>query len=168
VVVCAHISATGYNRYSGDYTGNYKWKPFKNQTLDNVLNHGRAVSDFFAAMTWHGALTRHPELRLLSVENGSDWVARLLDVFRRFASRGELPEDPVEAFQRCVRVTPHWEEPLDRLVHHIPVDSVVAGSDYPHYDSLAVPTDFAKYLTAFDATDVRKIMRDNLRGLLVA
>lgn len=168
VLVCAHIAATGYNRYSGDLTGNYKWMPFKNQSLDSLVNHGRAISDFFAAMTWHGALSRHPKLRLLSVENGSDWAPRLLDLFRRYEKRAELAEDPVEAFQRCVRVTPHWEEPIDRLVEHVPVDNVVAGSDYPHYDALAVPTDFAKYLTAFGASDVRKIMRDNLRSLLVA
>lgn len=168
VLVCAHISATGYNRYSGDLTGNYKWKPFKEQSLDSLLNHGRAISDFFAAMTWHGALTRHPALRLMSVENGSDWVTRLLELFRHYASRADLPEDPVAAFQRGVVVTPHWDDPISRLVEHIPVEHVTAGSDYPHYDALATPTDFAAHLDGLGPDDVRKVMRDNLRTLLRA
>lgn len=168
VLVCAHISATGYNRYSGDLTGNYKWKPFKDQSLDSLINHGRAISDFFAAMTWHGALSRHPRLRLLSVENGSDWVPRLLDLFQRYGARADLGEHPADAFVRCVSVTPHWEEPIERLVEHIPVESVVAGSDFPHYDALATPTDFATYLDGVGADDVRKVMRDNLRSLLQA
>lgn len=168
VLVCAHISATGYNRYSGDLTGNYKWKPFQDQSLDSLINHGRAISDFFASMTWHGALTRHPELRLVSVENGSDWVPRLLELFRRYASRSDLPEDPVAAFQRGVVVTPHWDDPIGGLVEHIPVEHVTAGSDYPHYDALATPTDFAEHLDGLGPDDVRKVMRDNLRSLLRA
>ena len=94
-------------------------------------------------------------------------MPRLLDLFRRYGTRSELPEDPVDGFRRCVTVTPHWEDPIDRLVGQIPVEHVVAGSDYPHYDALATPTDFATYLDWLDAGDVRKIMRDNLRSLLV-
>jgi hypothetical protein len=52
------------------------------------------------------------------------------------------------------------------LAEVIPVERVTAGSDYPHYDALADPTDFAKHLDGFDAEDVRKVMRENLRGLL--
>ena len=43
-----HASATGYNRHSGEYTGNYELRPFQDQTLDTLLNRGRPVSDFFA------------------------------------------------------------------------------------------------------------------------
>ena len=43
----------------------------------------------------------------------------------------------------------------------------MAGSDWPHYDSLAEPASFAKYLDGFGDGVVRKIMRENLRSLLV-
>ncbi len=168
VIVCAHAAASGYNRYSGDLTGHYTQRPFENHTLDNLINRGRSTSDFFAVMVWQGALSRFPDLRLLSVENGSDWVASLLARFRRFYRPGELAEDPVDVFHRCVTITPHWEDALDDLVQHVPVDNVVAGSDWPHYDALPEPTDFAKYLVGFDDTQVRKVMRDNLRSLLTA
>ena len=61
VVVCVHAGAAGYNRHSGEYTGNYELRPFQDQTLDALLNRGRPVSDFFAAMIWQGAATRHRE-----------------------------------------------------------------------------------------------------------
>jgi predicted TIM-barrel fold metal-dependent hydrolase len=166
VVVCVHAAASGYNRHSGEYTGNYELRPFQDQTLDNILNHGRPVSDYFAAMIWQGATARHPKLRLLSVENRSDWVPRLVSLLARFGRRASSDEHPVDAFHRCVWVTPHWEDNIAGLAEVIPVERVTAGSDYPHYDALADPTDFAKHLDGFDAEDVRKVMRENLRGLL--
>jgi len=168
VLVCAHISANGYNRYSGDYTGNYLYRPFQNHRLDRLLNHGRAISDFFAVMVWQGALSRHRGLRLMSVENGSDWVERLLWLFEKYAEPGATAEHPVDVFHRQVLVTPHWEEPIDRLVTVMPVEHVVAGSDWPHYDSLAVPSDWVKYLAGLDDAATRKILRENLRSVLVA
>ena len=165
-IVCAHASASGYNRYSGDLTGHYTSRPFENHTLDNLINRGRSTSDFFAVMVWQGALSRFPTLRLLSVENGSDWVGSLLARFKRFYRPGELAEDPVDVFHRCVTITPHWEDALSDLVQQVPVDNVVAGSDWPHYDALPEPTDFAKYLVGFGDVEVRKVMRDNLRALL--
>ena len=166
VVVCAHAAASGYNRHSAEYTGNDELRPFQDQTLDIMLNAGRPVSDFFVAMVWHGALTRHPQLRFLSVENHADWVPRLVEVLRRFAAASPLGEDPVDAFHRCVSVTPHWEDDIVGLTGVIPVERVTAGSDFPHYDALAEPTDFARYLTGISADDVRKVMRDNLRTIL--
>jgi predicted TIM-barrel fold metal-dependent hydrolase len=125
--------------------------------------------DFFAAMVVHGAVTRFPGLRLVSVENGSDWVAWLTERFRVEYSRypGSFAEDPLEAFTRCVWVVPYWEEPIEQLATQIPVERILAGSDFPHSDGLPEPTQFAKALTAFTDTDVRKIMRDNLRTILV-
>ena len=38
----------------------------------------------------------------------------------------------------------------------------------PHSDGLPEPMQFAKALTAFDDGAVRKIMRDNLAGLLAS
>jgi hypothetical protein len=167
VVVCVHAGAAGYNRHSGEYTGNYELRPFRDQRLDALLNRGRPVSDFFAAMIWQGAATRHRDLRFLSVENHADWVPRLVSLLRRFGRASASAEDPVEVFHRSVWVTPHWNDDIAGLVEVVPVERVTAGSDFPHYDALAEPTDFAAHLDALAADDVRKVMRDNLRSILV-
>jgi len=168
LLVCAHAGSNGYNRYSGDITGHHEQRPFEDHRLDVVINQGRAISDFFAGMIGLGVFARFPELRLASVENRSEWAPQLLRVLERMYRPGDLVEHPADTFRRCVWVTPHWEDDLDGLVDALGAEHVLAGSDWPHYDSLADPTSFAKYLDDFDAGVVRLIMRENLRSLLVA
>jgi predicted TIM-barrel fold metal-dependent hydrolase len=169
VLVCGHLSATGYHRYSGDWTGVYEFAPHRPQgPFARIATHGRATMDFFTAMVVQGAVTRFPRLRLLSVENGSDWVHWIIERFKVEYSRypGAFPEEPVAAFERCVWVVPYWEEPLGELATYVPPERILAGSDFPHSDGLPEPTAFAKALAPFSEGDVRRIMRDNLRALL--
>jgi len=170
-LVCGHLSASGYHRYTGDWTGVYQMRPHLPQgPFAAIATHARAIMDFVTAMVVHGAVARHPRLRLVSVENGADWVPWLLSRFAVEHSRypGSFPEDPVDAFERCVWVVPHWEEPVADLATHIPVERILAGSDFPHTDGLADPTDFAKSLDGVGSDDARRILRDNLRQLLAA
>ena len=81
---------------------------------------------------------------------------------------GSFPENPLAAFERCVWVVPYWEEPIHDLIGYVPVERILAGSDFPHSDGLPEPTAFAKALTEFSDDDVRRIMRDNLKSILVA
>jgi predicted TIM-barrel fold metal-dependent hydrolase len=169
VLVCGHLSATGYHRYSGDWTGIYEFAPHKPQgPFASIATHARATMDFFTAMVVQGAVARHPRLRLLSVENGSDWVHWVVERFKVEYQRypGSFPEEPVAAFERCVWVVPYWEEPIYDLTKYVPVERILAGSDFPHSDGLPEPTAFAKALDQFSEAEVRLIMRDNLRSLL--
>jgi len=169
LLVCGHLSATGYHRYAGDWTGVYELKPHRpHGAFHNIATHGRATMDFYAAMVAQGAVARFPQLKLLSVENGSDWVDWLMQRFKVEYSRrpNSFVEEPVAAFQRCAWVVPYWEEPIKELTEHLPVDHILAGSDFPHADGLPDPRAFAKALTEFDDGEIRMIMRDNLKGLL--
>jgi Amidohydrolase len=169
VLVCGHLSATGYHRYSGDWTGVYEMKPHVPQgPFARIATHARPTMDFFTAMIVQGAVSRHPDLRLLSVENGSDWVGWLLPRLTVEHSRypASFPEHPLEAFRRCVWVVPYWEDPIRELTRFVPAERILAGSDFPHSDGLPEPTLFAKALTDFSADETRLIMRDNLAGLL--
>ena len=142
VLVCGHLSATGYHRYSGDWTGVYEFAPHRPQgPFASIATHARATMDFFTAMVVQGAVTRHPRLRLLSVENGSDWVHWIVERFKVEYQRypGAFPEEPVAAFERCVWVVPYWEEPIHELTTYVPVERILAGSDFPHSDGLPEP-----------------------------
>jgi len=70
-------------------------------------------------------------------------------------------------FKRNVYVVPFHEDNTLELVKRIGVDRVLMGSDYPHAEGLAQPAEFEESLAALDEGSVRKIMRDNLRDLLV-
>ena len=68
--------------------------------------------------------------------------------------------------RRHVYVSPYHEEDIPALVHTYGVERVVFGSDYPHPEGLAQPSQFAEGLRGLDDTDVRAIMRDNAAALL--
>ena len=87
VLVCAHSGSNGYNRYSGDLTGHYEQRPFTDQSLDRVINYGRAVADYLVVLVWHGVFARFPSLKVISVENGSEWAVPLLKRFKRVIGR---------------------------------------------------------------------------------
>ena len=168
VLVGVHAGPVSYTKYTGDWTGNYEYHAFTRSAFEHVALHGRAISDFFTAMVCDGALSRHPDLKVVSVENGGDWVPALIEKFKIYHHRypGSFPEDPVEAFERCVYVSPFWEDDIAHISRYVPVERILAGSDYPHAEGLSDPTDFAKGLDGFDEADTKAIMRDNLASLL--
>ena len=57
-----------------------------------------------AAMVCHGAFDRNPDLKILCVENGGDWVDHLFtslkDTYKKMPQA--FHEHPIEAFRRSV------------------------------------------------------------------
>ena len=168
ILVCIHLGESGYYRQSGDYTGRYRRHAFSLSPFEHVYLHGRAITDFLSAMVLQGAFTRHPRLRLLSVENGSDWFPFFVESCKLYYQRypADFPEDPIEAIQRNLWISPYWEDPLPELAATLSTSKILAGSDFPHAEGLAEPTDFVKSLKGFNEDDQRMIMHDNLKYLL--
>ena len=169
VPVAFHLGDSGYLTYSAAWGGQAEFEPFRaSDPLDSVLVDDRAIYDTMASMIVHGVFTRHPTLRVASIENGSDWVALLAKRLRKKANQvpQAFREDPLEVLRRNVWVTPYYEEDLHALAATIGVEHVLFGSDWPHGEGLAEPLQFTKELTGFDDADVRKIMRDNVIELL--
>ena len=98
----------------------------------------RPIEDTMAALVCHGALTRNPDLRILSIENGADWVPYLFKQFENIYKKmpQEFPENPIEAFKRCVYVAPFWEDDFAQMAELCGVDRVIFGSDWPHPEGL--------------------------------
>ena len=76
----------------------------------------------------HGALTRFPTLKVAVIENGSSWVEPLLknmaDIYKKMPT--EFAEDPVEAFKRCVYISPFWEDNFTQYVDMVGAEHGVA------------------------------------------
>jgi predicted TIM-barrel fold metal-dependent hydrolase len=78
LVVALHSSDSGYEKYNQDWTGRSdEYEPFVMNAFRMVTNW-RAIQDSIAALVCDGALSRHPELKVAVVENGSSWVESLL------------------------------------------------------------------------------------------
>jgi predicted TIM-barrel fold metal-dependent hydrolase len=130
--------------------------------------------DTFAALVLHNLFGRFPNVRCLSVENGSLWVPYLLKVMNKMNGMGRngpwlggrVTERPSDIFKRHVFVSPYHEEDVVALTETIGVGQVLFGSDFPHPEGLARPAEFAARLAGLDGHAVRRVMRDNLSGLL--
>ena len=134
----------------------------------NGAEYGRGISDWVGALIVHGVFTRFPRLRVLSVENGSNWVAWLqkeLQVkFWHFP--GRFNADPVQQFRTNIWLSPYWEEDIPALTEYMPVERICAGSDWPHPEGLPEPTEFIDGVKTFTPDEQRRIMRDNATELL--
>ncbi|MCU1355768.1 MAG: Amidohydrolase [Acidimicrobiales bacterium] len=141
---------------------------FKHATFPLVAFQDRGISDTFAALLCHGVLDRFPNLRLASIENGAMWVPDLLRNLK--AGYGKMPftfeNDPVERFKEQVWVAPYYEDDMDQLKEVLGIDRLLFGSDFPHTEGLPEPTMFVKDIPTYDATETRKVMRDNVLELI--
>lgn len=165
VVILCHAADTGYHRYAGDWTGNYEMQPYRKavKMTDWIFIEGRAPSDFILALIAHGALHRHPDLKIASIESGGFWVPPLIHNLKRYYAHypDSFYGDPIEQFERSIWIAPFWEDDVAELSCHVPVERILAGSDWPHPEGLAEPRQFIDGLTAFSPVDQRKIMREN-------
>jgi predicted TIM-barrel fold metal-dependent hydrolase len=169
VLVSMHASDSGYSRYQADWTGPQEMLPFRLDAFRTFTMGKRPIEDTAAALTCHGLLTRFPDLRIASIENGADWVIpfleHLADVHRKMPQMFE--EDPVEAFKRNVYVAPFHEDDIAQLVEVLGIDHLLFGSDYPHPEGLAEPCSYADHLPpGMPEEDVAKIMGGNLSRIM--
>jgi predicted TIM-barrel fold metal-dependent hydrolase len=128
-----------------------------------LMTSDRAPFDMFAVMVSHGVLSRHPKLRLASIEAGADWVPNLVKKFKKAWAQQPFmfAKDPVEQFREQVWIAPFYEDDIPLLADTIGVERLLFGSDFPHAEGLAVPTAFVDDLDGFDGPAIRRIMRDN-------
>ena len=169
VVVALHASDSGYQDYLNTWEGQQgEYVAFRPQTFAYVADGGRSIQDTLASAICHGMLDRFPGVRLVSVENGGQWVhllaSHLEQAWRKMPR--EFPTHPVEVLRRNVWINPFWEESVAGVVELMGADRVCFGSDFPHPEGLAEPTSFAGQLDGLPAADVARVMGGNLGELL--
>lgn len=168
VLVAMHSSDSGYARYTSEWEGGeQEMLPFRASAF-RAIAEWRPIQDAVASWVCHGALFRHPGLKIAVIENGSSWVEPLLntlaDVYKKMPA--EFGGDPVEALKRSIHVSPFWEEDMAELAGLIGVDRVLFGSDYPHPEGLADPVSYVDALGKLSVEDQAKIMGGNLARLI--
>ena len=157
------VSCNGYAREgfsaafgSGSHTPNIK-----------LFSIERAAHDFLATLILERLFERFPNLRVASVENGSEFLPYLFRKLRGVAhkSQGYFRDHPVETFRRHVWINPFWEDDVEEVAELMGPDRVIFGSDWPHIEALPEPLDYLAELRKFDSDAVRLIMRDNAAEL---
>jgi len=168
ILVAMHSSDSGYERYANDWLGSdSEMLPFKPEAF-RMLSAWRPIEDAVSSLICHGALSRFPKLKVAVIENGSSWVAplidRMADLWKKMPQ--DFDEDPVAVMKRNIYISPFWEEDLGELAGLIGDEHVLFGYDYPHPEGLADPVSYAEELTGLSDEAVRKIMGGNLAKLM--
>jgi predicted TIM-barrel fold metal-dependent hydrolase len=127
----------------------------------------RAPFDTMAALVCHGLFARFPNLRVASIEQGSNWVPWLFQSFRRVYGQNPraFAENPLDTFRRHIWVSPFHEDDVPLLRDLLGSERLLMGSDYPHAEGLAEPTDYVYELKDFSDQEIRQVMRENALAL---
>ena len=176
VPLAFHISESGYNELYGVAWGEAPNPTVRKQSAFQwAAFHGdRPVMDTLTALIFHNLFGRFPGLRVMSVENGSGWVAYLLANLDKKKGMGRFGPwiggrpvgRPSETFKQHVFVSPYPEDDVPDLVATLGADRVIFGSDHPHPEGLADPLEFATLLEGVPPEQVRQVMRGNGADLL--
>jgi len=163
ITVVAHAADSGYT--SNGYAKDGFAATFEGAGKPSIkaMSIERAIYDFLASLVFDQLFDRFPNVRIVSVENGSEFLG---DLFKKLRSAGrKLPgyfkEDPVEIFRRHIWINPFWEDDVNETVELMGADRVVFGSDWPHIEGMPKPLDYAVELKGFDEATQRKILLDN-------
>ena len=127
----------------------------------------RAAYDFLLSLAFDKLFERFPNVRVASVENGSEFLA---DLFHKLASTsrkmpGYFDDDPADAFREHVWINPFWEDDVYEIVDLMGTDRVIFGSDWPHIEGMPEPLDYVAELKELDEESRRLVLRDNAIGL---
>ncbi len=169
IPVSMHASDSGYARIMSEWTGPTEFLPFRLDPFRVMALSHRPAVDAATSMACHGLLSRFPDLRIVFVENGSEWLAPLLedlhDTYRKMPQL--FLEDPVDAFRRNCWISPFHEDDFDEAIEAIGAGHLVFGSDWPHPEGLAEPRTFVEHLPASLTDEERAgIMGGNLARVM--
>jgi predicted TIM-barrel fold metal-dependent hydrolase len=167
VVVHAGDAGLSSNGYAPDgFSASFRAGPSRPSIKMFAIE--RAAHDFLATLMLEKLFDRFPNVRVASVENGSEFLAPLFAKLRTTTRRmpGYFSEDPVLTFRRNVWINPFWEDSLHGLIELMGPDRVCFGSDFPHPEGLDKPLSFADQIGDLPRADVERIMSANMFELL--
>jgi len=144
-----------------------------------VWMHGygeRPIIETISSYIFHNFFERFPNVRLISAENGAEWIPSMLvkmDKVRGMARGGRWPcgqlrERPSRIFKQHVTAVAYPEDDCKAIVDQSGgAGFLVMGSDYPHAEGVERPALFAfEACKGLSAEDTRAIMYDNGRALM--
>jgi predicted TIM-barrel fold metal-dependent hydrolase len=164
VTVALHGGDSAYGKYLEAWGQTSEMEAFRQNPLRALLSHD-PIHDTIAAMLADQLFHRFTNLRVATIELGSDWAVHLFQKLKKSFGQAPAayPEDPRDTFRRHVWVSPYYEDDLGGLKDMIGAEHILMGSDWPHAEGLADPISYIDDLRRYDYTDdeARLVMREN-------
>ncbi len=165
IVLVIHAADSGYSSqgYADDRFSSVGFGAGGGPSLRSFAIE-RAAQDWLIQAVFEKIFDRFENLRVASVENGSDFLAPMFRKFDQTAKKSYwwFNDHPVETFKQNVWMNPFWEDDVDEVVDLMGADRVIFGSDWPHIEGMPQPLDYLAELKNCDAAQVRRIMLDNV------
>lgn len=181
VLPLIHLTAASelweYSGHWSEATGVYPVSDAGTPLVTGFQNYvalvDRPIMDFVAALILHNLFGRIPAMRMMIVENGIGWVPYLLEQLDKsyrmsYANDwlgGRPPELPSEVFKRHLYLTPFFGDRIVETMDLLGADRVMLGSDFPHPEGVAEPSDYLEQLADQPEALVRSFMRDTAAEL---
>ena len=167
ITVVVHAGDSGYSSQGYAKDGFAATFEGAGRPSIKMLAIARAAHDFLLTLVFDQLFDRFPNLRIASVENGSEFLP---DLFKKLTSTvrkmpGYFKQDPIESFRQHVWINPFWEDDPYQIVDLMGADRVIFGSDWPHIEGMPKPLDYVTELKELDEADRLLVMRDNARQL---
>ena len=141
------ILAISSTQIGGSVEATPEFLAFQPDAFSMASSNGRAAMDTVISAVCHGMLTRHPEVKMATVELGSTWLPRVVEdlllTYKKVPQ--QFAEHPLETIKRQLWVTPFWEDPIQPVIDIIGLDHVLYSSDWPHPEGLADPVGYYKF-----------------------
>ena len=162
ITLAMHSGDAGYDFLARYWGVTAEFESFRQNALKSMLTFS-PISDALASLIGEGVLSEHVNIRVATIETGSEWVQPLLKKFdKTYRQQTHMfAEDPIEVFNRQVWVSPYYEDDLIDLRDKIGADHMIFGSDWPHAEGLPEPTGFVDDLEGFSGAEIEMIMRTN-------
>lgn len=164
ITVLFHGGDTAYSQHLLEWGESAELEAFRLNPFRGLMS-ANPIQDTIANLLAHGLFHRFANLRVASIETGSDWLFHLVEKLTK--SYGQMPqayaEDPRQTLRRHIWVSPFYEDDLAALKDVIGVEHVLMGSDFPHAEGLVEPLAYVKDLenASYSGEECQKVMRDN-------
>ena len=166
ITVVAHIGATRHDSNGYDVKNQDVLSMGPKPSISN-FHRSRNINDFLASLVFDRLFERFPNLRIASVENGSEYLGDLLRALAHSKERTPTyyTDDPVDSFKEHVWINPFWEDDISEVIGHMGEDRVIVGSDWPHMEGLNNPKDILEEIQDIPLDVQAKILHDNVAYL---
>jgi predicted TIM-barrel fold metal-dependent hydrolase len=173
-----HLGGTDYQKYGADWSEDPDTVFGDFDAFQWMMYWGdRPAMELTAALILHNFFGRYPNIKVCLSEQGTVWLpytlrkmdhAYLMGRKAKWSETGRLDQRPSAIFREHFVVAPFPEENVQRVVDEVGIEPIVFGSDFPHGEGLAYPSQYVSaQLSAFSTADQHRIMRDNLEAFLV-
>lgn len=166
VTIAVHIGSTKHDSNGYNTLGHDVLSLGPKPSIAN-FHRPRNINDFLASLVFDLLFERFPNLRFVSVENGSEFLPGLLRAFDKSKRRTPhyYTDDPADSFREHVWINPFWEDDMAEIIELMGADHVTYGSDWPHMEGMEDPRDIFEELDGVSEADQQLVLHDNAAAL---